>query len=455
MANRLHLDWSLEWRDERNEFAHKYLAQIDFAPTSEELETLGKYILWGKNRETGLNGRQEGLELETKSGIWDSKNTESLEALLEAPTFNENSILREGMAPLKTPKEIFSRKEAREKASPDLLNSLESLWSTIDKLDLVTSFYDLDHGKRTAPIRESLLSKFTKLDLDTFHNKASTLNSFNYLKLKHQLVELRSQQYILKDSYAPTIIPVIESDMAMEYMAPALGTDIIVRPVPIFYPTGIEVKVFNKERFPNPKDFSTEDLEILSKEIWKKPTNQFNSQFEINFCEQNHLYKIFEVWEELCALEEEACIMKKDSSIHQFLEAARCYRQLAKLSPMHEDILEAKIHKKTNQEIVKEINEKYGKNYNANYISTLYCKTCLASIARAASDHREVIENLFFQENFKKCKDCGEVLLLSEKNFVKRHRSSDGYSPRCKRCEKKIRDARKKTAEGLEENEFE
>ena len=52
------------------------------------------------------------------------------------------------------------------------------------------------------------------------------------------------------------------------------------------------------------------------------------------------------------------------------------------------------------------------------------------------------MENLCFPENFKQCKDCGEVLLMDEISFVKRSRSKDGFSPRCKRCEKIKRDAR-------------
>lgn len=72
MSNRLNLNWKLEWRDERTTFASTYLDTIPFTPSVEELDLIGRYILWGKDRASGLNGRQEGLELETSSKTWDS-----------------------------------------------------------------------------------------------------------------------------------------------------------------------------------------------------------------------------------------------------------------------------------------------------------------------------------------------------------------------------------------------
>ena len=63
-------------------------------------------------------------------------------------------------------------------------------------------------------------------------------------------------------------------------------------------------------------------------------------------------------------------------------------------------------------------------------------KKILPQIAETAAFHKEVCENLFFPENFKKCIDCGETLLLTERNWVRRRRANDGFAPRCKKCEK-------------------
>ena len=203
--NRLKLNWKLEWRDERVHFIESYLDSLNFKPTEDELTTMGNYILWGKDRKTGLNGRQEGLELETRAGTWDTKTPESLEALLESPTFNEASILPNSI-PLKIPHETFSRKETRKNAPPQILQEFEALWRQIDEAELITSFYDLDHGKRKLPIRQSLLDRFSEAELNTIKEASTHLSNYTYLKKRHELVELRRQQYMLKDSYSPVML---------------------------------------------------------------------------------------------------------------------------------------------------------------------------------------------------------------------------------------------------------
>lgn len=53
-------------------------------PDEDELQTMADYILWGKDPETGKNGKQQGLDLRTKHGTWDNANNfESLEQLME------------------------------------------------------------------------------------------------------------------------------------------------------------------------------------------------------------------------------------------------------------------------------------------------------------------------------------------------------------------------------------
>lgn len=44
---------------------------------------MGKYILWGKDPDTGKNAKQMGIQLETKHGTWDDDRIESLDSLLE------------------------------------------------------------------------------------------------------------------------------------------------------------------------------------------------------------------------------------------------------------------------------------------------------------------------------------------------------------------------------------
>lgn len=442
MTTKLRLNWKLEWRDERIDFLNTYINSLTWTPTEDDLEMMGKYILWGRDRQTGKNGRQEGLQLETAHKTWDSKPIESLDALIETPGFNELS-LRSASTPPLTKKLNFSRSEARALASPHLKAELESLWSSIDKLDLITSLYALSHSLRTAPIRDSLLSSFSPSELASLKETASHLTIYQYLKERHKLVEMRRQQYTLRDSYAPVMFSQTTHEL-QPLESPTFGNEIEVFPFGVVFNEDLlSHKIFNETRFPKPDDFTEDELKLISNQIWTQKSRP-RPRFYFDFSNPEHLYALFNNWSELCAQAEDlGDSISEDTNIREFLRAARTYRQLAKLDPLHDDILEMKIQKKTNQEIQEVINKKYGKKYKVNYISTLYCKKCLEDIAQAARDHFEVLENLFFAENFKKCKDCGEVLLLSEKNFVKRARSNDGFSPRCKKCEKILRDRRK------------
>jgi hypothetical protein len=81
-SNRLKLDFSLQTNEERSQFLQEYLSQkmfIDYPPDEEELETMADYILWGKDPETGKNGKQMGLELHSKHGTWDKSPVDSLD----------------------------------------------------------------------------------------------------------------------------------------------------------------------------------------------------------------------------------------------------------------------------------------------------------------------------------------------------------------------------------------
>ena len=133
-ANRLQLDFKLVTTDERAAFLNEYLQQPQFVkkpPTEEELETMGNYLLWGKDPITGLNAKQAGIvDIETKHGTWDrDSNIESLEGLMESPTFNEASLLPlDTITPPKNKREVFSRKEALEKCPGFLVETFNHLF---------------------------------------------------------------------------------------------------------------------------------------------------------------------------------------------------------------------------------------------------------------------------------------------------------------------------------------
>ena len=109
------------------------------------------------------------------------------------------------------------------------------------------------------------------------------------------------------------------------------------------------------------------------------------------------------------------------------------------------DILEMKMRKIKNPEIAEAINKKYGTSYTNNYISTIFRQKIVAKIAAAAKYHEQIVENLFFEEKFKRCNTCGRMLLISEENFVHKVRAVDGFANRCKDCDREDREKRRCT----------
>lgn len=235
--NRLKLDFKLETTDERNKFVEAYLQDPQFIsrpPTSEELEMIGNYILWGKNPETGLNAQQEGsVTIDTKHKTWDKAEAqvESLDELMELPTFNEATLSPLHAVPTKVVKETFSRKEALAKCPEHLVPTLTDLFRRIDELDLALNYYDLEHGRRKKPPRSELLALFTEEEQQALAASASTWNQFQYLKRRHLLVELRREQYTLRDSYRePVMITGIHTVDPNDHSL-TLGEEITILPL--------------------------------------------------------------------------------------------------------------------------------------------------------------------------------------------------------------------------------
>ena len=431
--NRLQLDFSLPTAEERQVFLTKYLDSLAFTPTSSELELMADYVLWGDKSAP----QSEAIELET---YWKKKEKkiESLDELRENPTFLETR-LASPIATQKTVKtrRVFSREEARALASPYVLAQLESLWREIDTLDLETRFYENFIGKTAKPPRASLLERFTPTEIEEIRKCAISLTEYAYLKKRKLLVEKRTEQYQWKDTYTPPLILRHVPETANEPSPPPiLSADIPVFPLNISTP--IAPKIFPKSgNFPAPDDFTEKELRALSQILWT-PTP--SSKIYFDFRDPSHLYALTHLYSEIW---DDPAQSTASSTLRDFFSAFFYYRNLTELSPIYDELLSLKMAHYSNAQISQLLNKKYGRTYGENYISTIYRKKILPKIAETVRAHQEVCAELFFPENFKKCKDCGKTLLRNTNNFMRKTKSADGFSPRCKHCEKILRDKRR------------
>ena len=443
MKNRLNLDFSLKTSKERSAFLSKYIDGLNFSLNPDELETCANYVLWGKEEDGKNLVQKKEIEIETKNKTWDRrKEEESLDALFESPTFNEQIIVPYSAPTLKRKKETFDRSRALNEAPLDLVPRFLELFKEIDRLDLELSFYDLKTGKRKLPPREELLKRFTSEEIQSLKEKGEALSPYVYLKLRHLLVEKRREQFYLKDTYSEplqSILPPLQT--VPEHFI--FGADIPVFPLGLHYGEGLSEKVFPHLHNIPIEIYGEEDLKEISKLFWRKKEEEENlgeNQHFFSFKNLEHVYQLFLFFYEV---EEEGLKKEIEGTSQDLLRTLQFYIEEADLNELQREILELKKKKVPNSQIAATINSKYNRNYTVNYISTIFTQQIIKKITEAAQFHELIISNIFFRENFKKCVRCGDMVLKDASFFMRKSRSSDGFASRCKFCEREIRGGKK------------
>lgn len=436
---------------ERSDFVREYVQKDEFKKyplTPDELETIANYILWGVDPQTGLNGRQAGdIELKTRYGTWDNQEQTSLDQLMMSETFNEGSVHEIGtVTPYKKIREVFDREKELARAG-SIAPQLNQLFKTIDELDYQLESYELRHGRRTKPIRPELLESLQRFgsDLDKLEQITVHWGQYLYLKKKHELVELRREQYTLRDSYAPVQQSMLAPTPVVVFTKPDFGAGIGVLPLGLKYGEGASTFVFRDFEKLSPEGLGEDSLKEISKIYWegkkdeellrkrenKKKILDFRNGFQVQ--QIIGLIQELEKWKEHCDFE---------SNIGAVVDTFWYYVKQADLNECLMDILMLKARGQKNQEIADVVNAKYGKSYTTNYISTIYCQRIIGKITEAATRHQHLIENIWYPEEWKRCTGCGRLLLKDSVNFTKKSRASDGFSSKCKVCEKIARDSK-------------
>ena len=437
MKNRLKLDFSLETAEERLDFINTYIVQFPDL-TEAEAETIGNYLLWGKTKEGTPLGADVGLE--TK---WTKKDDiDSLDSLMESQTFNDLQIHGLNDAPqYKKPRQVFSRSQVRRSAPARILEVFEELWAVIDETDLLINYYELKIGKRINPPREELLKRFDEEERASIEEKAQHLNQYQYLKLRHYLVEKRKEQFTLRDSFLPTIGAFSSAPAHYSPILPIFGENVEVLPLGLF--EGATAELIFDTNF-DPRALSEKQLQLISNLVNNKINCNLEGKQIIDFRDANTVYQLYLYEEELeNQIEEEKEAHYLEGNLEGLLKTLKFYEEIADLTDVQREILQMKEKHLKNQDIANYINKKYGKSYTANYISTIFKQKIIVKINEAADLHKDTIENCFYEENFKTCTTCGRVLLLDTRNWVKKARSKDGFQNRCKICERELRKQKK------------
>lgn len=394
----LKLDLNIITSEERSEYVQAFFKQNpNYKPTQHELDTISNYVLYGKDPYINKKGEydpelpvekwsnmpsRKEIEIPTKYSTWKKKPPASLDELVESPSFCETQITSIQHT---APKAVFDREQNKD------IPTIEELWEIIDSYT--------DQLK-----------------------KEPDLDSSQAYKLRHTIIEMRRQQFLLKDIFKPCYVKSPsanrliffsrEGDNEIDWCAP--DSNYACAPMGFYTP--------GDARFEDPLSLSQED------DDWGY---NLNAKYIINFTNPEHINFLIQSYLEIETFCAQSCVSAQNSILDTF----NFYLKNTEMRASHYDIIHLKILQWSNQQIADYVNDKHKVAHTSNYISTIYRKTC-ANISKTAQRYYDYYYNRLFPEKFKKCTRCGEVKLKNSDEFVRRARATDGFCAVCKKCEK-------------------
>lgn len=391
------LDFSLSTAKERAEFINKYMDPTANY-TNKELETISNYLLFGKDEDGKSVVDRKEISIKTKHNSYARKEAESLDALMEKPTFDERSF-KPSTTRYKTIKPTIDR--AKDADVP----GMKELWKIIDDMQYLI---DVNKGK----IEDESVKKLTSAEL------------YEY---QHYLIELRRQQFILRDSVKPVIcrtktnVTPVYDDYDGAILWDLDNSDFAIAPLGLLNEAA-------RLRFENPRELEEIDYH------WNE-----NARYVLDFRNPIHIYELFEEYDGL----ETDMELDVESTAAAIIKTLNFYRGRANLSDEQERILDLKIKHISNQKISEIIAKEFKATHSANYISTIYKQKICKKIADAVILHYDYYLNREIATAWKKCTCCGEYKLRDTREYMRRARASDGLSSICKICDKAKRLSKK------------
>ena len=396
--SKFQLDFSIYSSKDRMEA----IKNIDLSSlTKTELETVTNYVLYGKDEDdTSCVDRKE-IQIKSKFNSYNKDKHISLDELMESPTFDENIFLKNKIIYKKVKPSIDRDKVAQ-------IPGMEELWKEIEKMDRILK-------ENTGELEKT--------------KDTPTLDKKQIYYLKHQLIELRTQQYYLMDSYFPTIQ--LQRNKA-EFHSNIIDSQMNYPILPRGTMSSQDDQLF---KFPKLDD--SPQIKIYTEEEVEEIKETYKSYFD--FRDPLHIYQLIQHYEEI-----KDCSQKNpDSPLNNLLWTLDFYIDKANLSEQQLLIIRDKKLRIPNKEIAQHLHDELGIYHQENYISTIWNK-CVNLITEAVELNYDEYLCRKYDKAWKKCTRCGEYLLRDSRNFVKKAKAADGLTSRCKKCDKEIRQLMKK-----------
>ena len=209
--------------------------------------------------------------------------------------------------------------------------------------------------------------------------------------IKKALIEMRKEQYIIKQAYQKPILPnkithLIKTPIQLEDTSYLDGQEIVVQGVSLMSPVVTSAILCNYSR------------------LKEDSYDQFDGD----------TWYLIQIFEDIC-----------DKALKDF--------------PIYQRIVELKIDKMQNVDIQKILKEEFGTTYSIEYISSLWRNKIPKLIAETATEEFLIWK---YEQNgypMKRCSKCGELKPAHNQFFSKNKTSRDGWYSICKKCRNKAR----------------
>ena len=339
------LDYTLESPEERKQLVEKILEECP-NPTSQYLETLADYLVLCMEKQ---EKKERKLLTENRMATVNKRET-SFEGLVSQLENGEDGIygmISDDKNQIFQPKVMITKKDVEE--IPGLAQLREAIKMWEQKL-------------KTASGRDAFI-------------------------IKTAIIELRKDQYILKDAYRKPIIP--KNITRSKHFIP-LESDFS----------------FDDEGYVIPEGVSLCDPKVVSVILCNYSLMKQESWGEF----EKDLWYLMQEFDEVA-----------DAALKDY--------------PLYDRICEYKVDGLQNIDIQEKIQMEFGIKHSVEYISSLWRNKIPKLIASEAEDR--LLNWYFLNEmkgKYKKCSRCGEIKLAHNKYFSKNKTSKDGFYSICKKC---------------------
>ena len=239
---------------------------------------------------------------------------------------------------------------------------------------------DLDEIQPLRQLREAI---------NVWEAKLKVTEGKDAFVIKKALIEMRKDQYVIKNAYRRPIVP----------NKLTRSTHVIMLPD--------ETSSFDDEDgYPIPKGVSLLDPVVCSAILcnYSRLKEDSYDRFE------GDLYYLMLAFDEIA-----------DKALKEY--------------PLYEKIVECKVDGLQNTQIQEILQMEFGIKHSLEYISSLWRKKIPKLIASQAEDEYLYWYYLNIKKGkYKKCSRCGQIKLAHNKYFSKNKTSRDGYYSICKKC---------------------